>query len=56
MNGLELMETFKSANMRCEFILTSAVIDEEMKRRFLSMGGIDYLKKPYDQFELEYVL
>jgi FixJ family two-component response regulator len=50
--GLELQHRVKAAFPKLPVILISAHVDEEVRRRALAEGAVEFLYKPFDGEEL----
>lgn len=52
LNGLELMEKLREAQIDCEFIVLSGYDEFEYARQSIKYGALDYLLKPIDKQKL----
>lgn len=55
LDGIELIIQLKRAEIDCEFIILSAYSSFSESREFFRLGGFDYMLKPFNQSEIEFV-
>jgi two-component system response regulator YesN len=49
LNGFQVFEKLKEAGLRCEFVMLTAIADDDAAKDLRSMGGFEYLLKPFSK-------
>lgn len=56
MDGVEVLKSIKEKSLEVFVIVVSGDIQPQMQERVLSLGALDFIKKPIDSIRLESVL
>lgn len=56
MDGYQVLETLRREDLNCLVIVVSADVQPRARERVLSLGAIDFIKKPVDAQKVEAVL
>jgi len=55
-NGLDAIEGILTASPCSKIIMVTAVTDQLIVKQAIQKGAVDFVKKPFDRFEIEDVL
>lgn len=56
MDGFGVLETIKNENLKCVVIVISGDIQPDARERVMSLGALDFIKKPVNSDKLQEVL
>lgn len=56
MDGYQVLEAIRASELKCIVIVISADIQPQARERVMSLGALDFIKKPVDKDKLETVL